>query len=380
VIELLVFVIVLLAFVAIGLYLSRVRSAAPPRARTPAAPEAPAKPAGPEAPAAPPADAGTVPPVAVPGPAAAAPEIVPPQPETPVAAPEAPRPAAPGAGLGSRIRALFSGGTASKETWTGLEEALVRADVGPTAATAVVGRVRERYRPQMDPAEVVADEVVELFAGDPPWAPPAGPGGTPGIVMIVGVNGTGKTTTIGKMAARLTAEGRTVGMAASDTFRAAAGEQLGVWAERTGATLVAQERGADPGAVAFDAVKAAEARGLDVLFVDTAGRLHTRTPLMEELKKVRRVLEKAAGRPPDQVLLVLDATTGQNGIQQARSFTEAVDVSGLVLTKLDGTARGGIVLAVREELGIPVVLVGTGEGVGDLAPFDARAFARGLVS
>jgi fused signal recognition particle receptor len=198
--------------------------------------------------------------------------------------------------------------------------------------------------------------------------------------MVVGVNGTGKTTTIGKIAARLQAQGRSVGMAASDTFRAAAGEQLGVWAERTGASLVAQERGADPGAVAFDAVKAAEARGVDVLIVDTAGRLHTRTPLMEELKKVRRVIEKAAGRAPDDVLLVVDATTGQNGIRQAESFTEAVDVSGVVLTKLDGTARGGIVVAVRTELGIPVVLVGTGEGANDLAPFDPTAFARGLVS
>jgi fused signal recognition particle receptor len=153
--------------------------------------------------------------------------------------------------------------------------------------------------------------------------------------MVVGVNGTGKTTTIGKIAARLQSEGRSVGMAASDTFRAAAGEQLEVWAGRTGATVVSQQRGADPGAVAFDAVKAAEARHVDVLIVDTAGRLHTRTPLMEELKKVRRVIEKAAGRPPDEVLLVVDATTGQNGIRQAESFTEAVDVSGIVLTKLD---------------------------------------------
>ena len=372
-IEILVFVIVLLAFVAIGLYLSRARqSGAPPRGTTTGAPEAPPQ-GAPDA-VAPPAtspDAGTaapLPPVEIPAPE-----------QTPEAVAEA-RPVAPGTGLGSRIRALFSGGKASAETWTGLEEALVRADVGPTAATAVVSRVRERYRPPMDPADVVAGEVVALFADDAPWTAPSGPDGKPGIVMIVGVNGTGKTTSIGKIAARLRSEGRTVGMAASDTFRAAAGEQLGVWAERTGSTLVAQERGADPGAVAFDAVKAAEARGLDVLFVDTAGRLHTRAPLMEELKKVRRVLEKAAGRPPDQVLLVLDATTGQNGIQQARSFTEAVDVTGLVLTKLDGTARGGIVLAVREELGIPVVLVGTGEAVGDLAPFDAQAFARGLIS
>ena len=364
-IEVLVFVVVLLAFIGVGIYLLTLRTRTPPSPPT----------------GTPPAEA----PPAAPVPPAAAPAPVPEKTETTAseakaeAEPEA-RPAVSGTGLGARIRSLFSGGKASQETWAGLEEALVRADVGPTAAAAVVSRVREHYRPPMDPAEVVTDEVAGLFADDQAWEAPAGPDGKPGIVMIVGVNGTGKTTTIGKIAARLRSEDRTVGMAASDTFRAAAGEQLGVWAERTGATLVAQERGADPGAVAFDAVKAAESRGLDVLFVDTAGRLHTRTPLMEELKKVRRVLEKAAGRPPDQVLLILDATTGQNGIQQARSFTEAVDVTGVVLTKLDGTARGGIVLAVREELGIPVVLVGTGEGIGDLAPFDAQSFARGLIS
>jgi fused signal recognition particle receptor len=197
--------------------------------------------------------------------------------------------------------------------------------------------------------------------------------------MVVGVNGTGKTTTIGKLAHVLTSEGRKVSLAASDTFRAAAGEQLEVWAGRAGAHLVAQTRGADPGAVAFDAVQAARARGSDVLIVDTAGRLHTRQPLMDELRKVKRVLEKAAGRV-EEVLLVLDATTGQNGISQARAFTEAVDVTGVVLTKMDGTARGGIVLAVREELGIPVKLVGTGEGISDLAPFDPASFARQLVA
>jgi len=288
-------------------------------------------------------------------------------------------PARTAGGLADRIRALFPGGAVTEETWRGLEDALIRADVGPAAAADVVARVRADYRPAMDPADLVVEEVAATFAGDPPWEAPWGPDGRPGIVMVVGVNGTGKTTTIGKIASRLRTQGRSVGMAASDTFRAAAGEQLGVWADRTGATLVSQERGADPGAVAFDAVTSAEARGMDVLIVDTAGRLHTRTPLMEELKKVRRVIEKAAGRPPDDVLLVVDATTGQNGIRQAESFTEAVDVSGVVLTKLDGTARGGIVLAVRTELGIPVVLVGTGEGVDDLAPFDALAFARGLI-
>lgn len=215
-----------------------------------------------------------------------------------------------------------------------------------------------------------------MFESDPPWAMPAG---SPGIVMVVGVNGTGKTTTIGKLAHLLKQDGLSVSLAASDTFRAAAGEQLETWASRAGAHLVAQARGADPGAVAFDAFQAARARGSDVLIVDTAGRLHTRQPLMEELKKVKRVLEKAAGHV-DEVLLVLDATTGQNGIAQARAFTEAVEVTGVVLAKMDGTAKGGIVLAVREELGVPVKLVGTGEALGDLAPFDPREFARRLVA
>jgi fused signal recognition particle receptor len=278
-------------------------------------------------------------------------------------------------GIGGRIQALFRRGV-TEDTWRGLEETLIRADVGPRAAAAIVARVRERYQAPDDPTEVVSEEIRRTFDGDPRWSPP---NGSPGVVMVVGVNGTGKTTTIGKLAHMLGSQGLTVSLAASDTFRAAAGEQLETWATRTGAYLVAQARGADPGAVAFDAIRAAEARGSDVLIVDTAGRLHTKQPLMEELRKVRRVLEKAAQRQPDEVLLVLDATTGQNGITQARAFTEAVDVSGVVLAKMDGTARGGIVVAVREELGIPVKLVGTGEGVGDLQPFDPSAFARQLV-
>jgi fused signal recognition particle receptor len=280
----------------------------------------------------------------------------------------------PAIGLGGRIRSLFARGV-SDGTWRELEEALIRADVGAKAAAAVVGRVREAYRPPQDPAEVVSREIARTFERDPSWHPPQG---TPGVIMIVGVNGTGKTTTIGKLASRLAKEGHKVTLAASDTFRAAAGEQLETWAGRSGAQLVAGERGGDPASVAFDAVKAARARGSDVLIVDTAGRLHTREPLMEELRKVRRVIEKSAGEV-GEVLLVLDATTGQNGIQQARAFTEAVDVTGIVLAKMDGTARGGIVLAVREELGLPVVLVGTGERAEDLAPFDAEAFARRLV-
>jgi fused signal recognition particle receptor len=281
----------------------------------------------------------------------------------------------PAGGLGARVRALLGRG-ATEATWRELEDALVRADVGPRAAAALVARVRASYRPPADPVEVVAGEVAAAFAGDEPWKPPEG---SPAVVMVVGVNGSGKTTTIGKLAHLLAREGRSVTLANSDTFRAAAGEQLEVWARRTGAHFVSQARGADPGAVAFDAVQAARARGSDVLVVDTAGRLHTKRPLMEELRKVRRVLERAAGRV-DEVLLVLDATTGQNGIAQARAFTEAVEVTGIVLAKMDGTARGGIVLAVREELGVPVKLVGVGEGPEDLVPFDPRAFARRLLS
>ena len=279
-------------------------------------------------------------------------------------------------GLGERIRALFDKSAESEETWRGLEEALVRADVGPAASSRVVARVRESYTRGADPAALVAGEVARTFDEEAGWRLRPG---SPAVVMVVGVNGTGKTTTIGKLAAMLRRQGLQVTLAASDTFRAAAGEQLDTWAGRAGAELVAQNRGADPGAVAFDAVQAARARGSDVLIVDTAGRLHTRTPLMDELAKVKRVLEKAGG-PVQEVLLVLDATTGQNGIAQARAFTEAVGVTGVILSKMDGTARGGIVLAVREELGVPVRFVGTGEGVDDLVPFDPEVFARRLVA
>jgi fused signal recognition particle receptor len=279
-------------------------------------------------------------------------------------------------GLAERVRSLFRGGQATEDTWRQLEEALIRADVGPRAAADLVARVRENMDDSADPADVLVREIVGTFAEDGVWSAPSG---KPGIVMVVGVNGTGKTTTIGKLAHVLSREGRRVTLAASDTFRAAAGEQLERWAGRTGAHLVGQERGADPGAVAFDAVQAARARGSDVLIVDTAGRLHTRQPLMAELTKVKRVLEKAGGAV-DEVLLVLDATTGQNGIAQARAFTEAVGVTGVVLAKMDGTARGGIVLAVREELGVPVRLVGVGEKADDLIPFDPETFARRLVA
>jgi fused signal recognition particle receptor len=242
----------------------------------------------------------------------------------------------------------------------------------------MVGDIRDRYAigaNPADPEDLLRDEIVGILREDGALRLPSG---RLGIVLVVGVNGAGKTTTIGKLAARLAGEGRTVSVANTDTFRAAASEQLDAWARRANVQLIAQQRGADPGAVAFDAVESARARDVDVLIVDTAGRLHTRTPLMDELQKVKRVLEKAAGNV-DEVLLVLDATTGQNGIAQARAFASAVDVTGVALAKLDGTARGGIVLAVREGLGVPVKLMGTGERIDDLQAFDSRAFAERIL-
>jgi fused signal recognition particle receptor len=278
-------------------------------------------------------------------------------------------------GLGARVRALVGEERPADEDWQWLQEGLIRADAGPTASRDVVARVRERWSSGQHPAAILREEIAGTFSGDPGLVTPDGLA----VFMVVGVNGTGKTTTIGKLAHHLRGQGKSVAVANSDTFRAAAGEQLGVWAERAAADLVSQERGSDPGAVAFDAVEAARARGHDVLIVDTAGRLHSRKPLMEELQKVGRVLEKALGKPPDEVLLVMDATTGQNGIAQARTFTEAVGVSGIALTKMDGTARGGVILAIREEMGLPVKLVGTGEKIEDLEPFDPQRYAESLV-
>jgi len=278
-----------------------------------------------------------------------------------------------GEGLASKVRALFAGGEA--DAWEGLEDLLLRADVGPKAAADLVARVRAETKDGADPAEALTREVRRILGPDEPLHLPTD---RLAVVLIVGVNGSGKTTTIGKLAGSLAASGKKVSLACADTFRAAAGEQLEIWAERAGAHLVSQDRGADPGAVAFDAVTSATARGSDVLLVDTAGRLHTKTPLMDELKKVKRVIEKAGGTV-DETLLVLDAQTGQNGIAQARAFTEAVEVTGVVLTKTDGSAKGGIVLAVRDELGVPVRLVGVGEGPGDLVQFSAHEFAERLV-
>jgi fused signal recognition particle receptor len=272
--------------------------------------------------------------------------------------------------LGTRVRSLLSR-DAGENAWRTLHDILLKADVGPTAASELVERVRTRWSRDSDAEALLRDEMIEILGPDSRLSlPDEGLG----VILVVGVNGTGKTTTIGKLARRLVGEGHIVSLAGADTYRAAAGEQLEIWAVRAGAHLVSQERGADPGSVVFDAVRSAVARGSDVLLVDTAGRLHTKIPLMDELQKIGRVIEKA-GASVCETLLVLDATTGQNGIAQARAFTEAVDVSGIVLTKLDGTAKGGVVLAVREELGIPVRLVGTGEGLDDLQPFRSALFA-----
>jgi fused signal recognition particle receptor len=276
--------------------------------------------------------------------------------------------------LGTRVRTLLSRGGA--DSWETLEDLLLKADVGPTAATQLVERIRARWSRDADAESLLREEMVEILGPD---ARLSLPDEGLGVIMVVGVNGSGKTTTIGKLARRLAGEGRSVSIAGADTFRAAAGEQLEVWAVRAGAHLISQERGADPGSVVFDAVKSATARGSDVLIVDTAGRLHTKAPLMDELQKIGRVIEKAGARVAE-TLLVLDATTGQNGIAQARAFTEAVQVSGIVLTKLDGTAKGGVVLAVREELGVSVRLVGTGEGLDDLQPFRAELFAERILA
>jgi len=222
----------------------------------------------------------------------------------------------------------------------------------------------------------LADEIAELF-GEPPTLDVKH---EPAVILVIGVNGTGKTTTIGKLSSVLAQHGRSVVVAAADTFRAAAEEQLEIWAQRAGADFVGSARGGDPAAVAFDAIDAAQARRRDVVVVDTAGRLHTQTNLMEELAKVRRVIERKLEGAPHETLLVVDATTGQNGVQQARLFKEAVGVTGVALTKLDGSAKGGVAIPIAYELGLPVKLVGVGERLEDLRPFDARDYARALVS
>jgi fused signal recognition particle receptor len=260
---------------------------------------------------------------------------------------------------------------ADDSSWERLEEALLTADVGVPATAELVRRLEARQEVG-DLGEALADEIAAML-GD---ATTLDVHHHPAVILVVGVNGTGKTTTIGKLAHKLCEHGRDVVVGAADTVRAAAEEQLEVWAKRAGARFVGGERGSDPAAVAYDAVGA----GGDVVIVDTAGRLHTQTNLMDELGKVRRVIAGRLDGAPHETLLVIDATTGQNGVQQARLFGDAVGVTGVVLTKLDGSAKGGIAIAIAQELGLPVKLVGVGEGLDDLRPFDARDFARALVT
>jgi fused signal recognition particle receptor len=290
--------------------------------------------------------------------------------------------------FGQGLLGLLGAGDLDEDSWTEVEDTLLMADLGSATTTDVMARLRTELvsrgvrTPEaarallrevlVDALHPTMDRAVRALPHDT-----GANGKQPAVVLVAGVNGTGKTTTTGKLARVLIADGRTVVLGAADTFRAAAADQLQTWAERVGAEVVRGKEGADPAAVAFDAVKRGVAAGVDAVLVDTAGRLHTKTGLMDELGKVKRVVEKQA--PVDEVLLVLDATTGQNGLTQARVFSEVVDVTGIVLTKLDGTAKGGIVFQVQRVLGVPVKLVGLGEGADDLAPFEPGAFVDALL-
>jgi fused signal recognition particle receptor len=281
-------------------------------------------------------------------------------------------------GAFSRVR----GRKIDDETWDELEEALLLADVGLPTTTRLLDTLRTRAKDESvtepDALEgLLRDEIATLLTTDPSTRVLHASSGESNVWMFVGVNGVGKTTTIGKLASQQVADGHRVVLAAADTFRAAAADQLQLWAERTGGEIVRGQEGADPGSIVFDAMAAAASRGADLVLVDTAGRLHTKLNLMEELKKLRRIVDRTVGACKE-VLLVIDASTGQNGLAQAKQFAEAVDVTGIVLTKLDGTAKGGIVLAIQSELGIPVKVVGVGEGIGDLIEFDPAEFAAAL--
>ncbi len=292
------------------------------------------------------------------------------------------------AGWFGKIAGLLDRSRVGPEVWDELEEALIGADVGAALTSRLLDTVRERARKAgaNDGASVKAilqDGMVRVLESFPRSVSPlvnaeAPLPAKPYVVLMVGVNGAGKTTSIAKLAHLLSQDGKRVLLAAAETCRAAAIEQLGVWGSRVKADVIAHKQGADPGAVVFDALQAAKARNVDVLIVDTAGRLHTKVNLMEELKKVHRVIQRFDASAPHDTLLVLDATTGQNGVAQAKSFTEAVGVTGLILAKLDGTARGGVVLAIAEQLKLPILFIGTGEQLDDMAPFDAREFVQAL--
>lgn len=288
--------------------------------------------------------------------------------------------------LGKITRLATTRSVIDDRTLDELEEILIAADVGVAATGEMMEGIRqrvraERYENANELTALVRDEIRRQFPAALSSPDPASTRELPAkpyVILVVGINGVGKTTTIGKLANRYVRDGKKVVIAAADTFRAAANEQVQIWAERARATLVRQAQGADPAAVAFDAVASAISQGADVVIVDTAGRLHTRVNLMEELAKIKRVIQKRLPGGPHEVLLVLDASTGQNGLQQARQFDASVGVTGLVLTKLDGTAKGGIVLAVTRDMKVPVRFIGVGEGLEDLQPFDAEAFVAAL--
>jgi fused signal recognition particle receptor len=381
----LVVVVVVLAAAAGGLALTRSRRKGR-GAAGPAAPTAPPRGAPPAAPSAT---------VTRPAPGAPPAEVVEPEaPEAPPPAPVAEPTAAPPsyrARLGG-VRGLFSGAVAAirsgridQDTWDSLEEALIRADVGVQTTSVLL----DELRTQVEAGQIKGgDELLAalrrsirdlLDGAGSRQLHFDGRQGEPDVWLFVGVNGVGKTTTIGKLARRESTAGRSVLLAAGDTFRAAAGEQLATWAERTSTEIVQGAEGSDPSAIVFDAIQRAAARGNDLVLADTAGRLHTKVNLVEELKKIRRVADRDPGNVTE-VLLVLDATTGQNGLAQARQFADAVDVTGIVLTKLDGTAKGGIVIAVQRELFVPVKLVGLGEGPDDLVDFDPDEFVDALLT
>jgi fused signal recognition particle receptor len=364
---------------------------APPAGKAPAAPTAPAG----RAPAAPPAPKVEAAPTA---PAeTAAPEVIARVEAPPVEAPQLETPA-PTAGRLARLRArlarsqnvfgrgllgLLSRDHLDDDAWDDIEESLLSADVGVKATTEIVGRLREETRvrgtrSQEELKTLLTDELTTALDPKLDRGLNASPvDGKPAVILVVGVNGSGKTTTCGKIARVLVADGHSVVLGAADTFRAAAAEQLATWAGRVGAEVVRGAEGADPASVAFDAVKRGIAAGVDTVLVDTAGRLQNKVGLMDELGKIKRVVEKHG--PISETLLILDATAGQNGLSQAKVFTEVANVTGVVLTKLDGTAKGGIVIAVQQALGIPVKLVGLGEGPDDLAPFDVPEFVNAIV-
>ena len=283
--------------------------------------------------------------------------------------------------LGDRIGSLVLGEKIEGSFLDELEEALIASDVGMKTASLVLTDLKERSKRNelSSPVQVrerLKQVLFEILAERPASLSLTG---APSVILVVGVNGTGKTTTIGKLAHRLKGEGKKVMLAAADTFRAAAAEQLMVWGERNGVPVIKHKEGADPGAVAFDAIAAAKARGMDVLIVDTAGRLHTKSNLMEELKKVQRIIARELPGAPQETLFVLDATTGQNAFAQAKTFHQEIGVTGIVLTKLDGTPKGGIVFAINKELGLPVKFIGIGEGIEDLKDFDPREFVEALL-